>query len=269
MENEAPPGVGTPFTDLSTRLKAAPRTAALVDSLTPAAPGLHAPAGDVPGQAPERPGRHMASPGARPAVNTIHIERSSATRLLRPLLIGAGLALVLVAGFILWRGDERVEVSVAESAVPEPPEGQPAARPTTEPLELSKQDREQPATKVAGEPEVRRTAPANTKRAPVKPSRANRLLVKPARLKRAPVKPVRPPRHVTLVVTTLCDGEMVWANVVVDGKKVGQTPLERKYAPGQHLVRVHRKGYRPVTRKVDLKPGRREGLVLELKAESK
>jgi len=256
MEGEESPGVGTPFPDLPTQLKASPVNGDLRDSLPPADSGLSGLEDSAPADALDQPTSLVPRPGSPAApADTVHVGAAHKPRVLWPVLLGAFVALVLVAGAALWQGGHGEDTSaprpavkralssshVAVRSLEKKPVTPPEKKPVTPP-------EKKPVTSPAVPPGPRAAA----KRTQSKPPRA---------------RPTRPPRKATLVVTTLSEGEMAWANVWVDGKKVGQTPLERKYPPGRHLVRVHRKGYRPVTRKVDLKPGRREGLVLELTAD--
>ncbi len=73
--------------------------------------------------------------------------------------------------------------------------------------------------------------------------------------------------------TTVAAGEKVgslriaakpWANIYVDGRAMGTTPLIRELSPGMHLVRAENPGYETVTRSVVVVPGQSVELLLEL-----
>jgi PEGA domain len=60
-----------------------------------------------------------------------------------------------------------------------------------------------------------------------------------------------------------------WAEVSVDGKRVGETPLDLlTLAAGPHLVRFRHPAYEPVERKVSVRPGQTERVVVDLPSES-
>jgi serine/threonine protein kinase len=65
--------------------------------------------------------------------------------------------------------------------------------------------------------------------------------------------------------TSASDGRYLWADVFLDGKRVGQTTLKLKaVASGAHHVRLSRPGYRSVERRVRLRPGQELQLSFEL-----
>jgi len=82
-------------------------------------------------------------------------------------------------------------------------------------------------------------------------------------------RPHRPSKRGYLTVQSKsADGRYLWANVYVDGRKIGQTPILGKLFPaGKHEVQLRRRGYRTVTRRVVLKPGEREVVSLVLRPE--
>jgi serine/threonine-protein kinase len=67
-----------------------------------------------------------------------------------------------------------------------------------------------------------------------------------------------------LQVMTVSGGSAMWANVYLDGKKIGQSPLSLSVQAGTHLLEVKRKGFRSSKKKVRLLPGRRKTVSLEL-----
>jgi tRNA A-37 threonylcarbamoyl transferase component Bud32 len=60
-----------------------------------------------------------------------------------------------------------------------------------------------------------------------------------------------------------------WAEVSVDGRRVGETPLDLLTLPaGPHLVRFRHPAYEPVERKVSVRPGQTERVVVDLPSEA-
>ncbi len=97
-------------------------------------------------------------------------------------------------------------------------------------------------------------------RAPRRPARK--------RSRRSKARPTRPagPRHGTLKVGIVNQrGRVVWAEVYVDGRKRGSTPLQVKdLEPGVHKVRLQRAGKRSTIRSVNIRAGRTTPLLLEV-----
>jgi serine/threonine-protein kinase len=61
-----------------------------------------------------------------------------------------------------------------------------------------------------------------------------------------------------------------WAEVTVDGRVVGQTPLARiPLPPGSHSVILTHPEYRPFTRKVEIRPGETTTIRLDFTTEGK
>jgi tRNA A-37 threonylcarbamoyl transferase component Bud32 len=86
---------------------------------------------------------------------------------------------------------------------------------------------------------------------------------------RADRRAVREPRirrgHLTVQSKSAVDGEYLWADVLVDGKKVGRTPLLGfPVAAGPHRVTLRRPGFAAVTKRVVVKAGRVEVLGVSL-----
>jgi hypothetical protein len=61
-----------------------------------------------------------------------------------------------------------------------------------------------------------------------------------------------------------------WAEVAIDGTAVGTTPIARRIplTPGTHTVRLTHPDYRPLTRKVEIRPGQTTRLDVNLKDEA-
>lgn len=59
-----------------------------------------------------------------------------------------------------------------------------------------------------------------------------------------------------------------WAEVFLDGKPLGTTPLDRLALPsGDHVVRVRHPAFEPLERHVSVKPGETTKLIVDLPAE--
>ena len=68
-----------------------------------------------------------------------------------------------------------------------------------------------------------------------------------------------------LRVGTVHAGAALWANIYVDGRPVGQTPLAlEQVSAGTHLVEARRRGYRTTRKRVTIRPGGRASVLLEL-----
>ncbi|EPX62209.1 serine/threonine protein kinase [Cystobacter fuscus DSM 2262] len=65
-------------------------------------------------------------------------------------------------------------------------------------------------------------------------------------------------------VVTLHQGRAVWANVSVDGKHHGATPVSLELPAGRHSVRVERDGFFPQERPVEVLPGTKAVVRIEL-----
>lgn len=77
--------------------------------------------------------------------------------------------------------------------------------------------------------------------------------------RRAPRRPARhrAAKRARLQLMSTVDGQALWADVYVDGRKIGQTPLVAGLKPGRHRVSVVRRGFRREQRIVRLRPGQR------------
>ncbi len=67
-----------------------------------------------------------------------------------------------------------------------------------------------------------------------------------------------------LRVVTVHGGRTVWANVSVDGKHHGATPVSLELPEGRHSVRVERGGFAPEERQIDVSPGIKAVVRIEL-----
>jgi serine/threonine-protein kinase len=60
-----------------------------------------------------------------------------------------------------------------------------------------------------------------------------------------------------------------WAEVFVDGDRVGLTPFPAiPLAPGPHVVELRHPDFRPYLRTIELKAGERFGLTVNLRLEA-
>jgi hypothetical protein len=46
-----------------------------------------------------------------------------------------------------------------------------------------------------------------------------------------------------------------WAEVAVDGTPVGTAPVTKRLAPGSHTVRLTHTDYKPLIKRVEIRPG--------------
>ncbi|QRN94415.1 serine/threonine protein kinase [Archangium violaceum] len=67
-----------------------------------------------------------------------------------------------------------------------------------------------------------------------------------------------------LRVVTVHEGKTVWANVSVDGQHHGATPVSLELPQGRHSVRVERGGFATEERQVEVSPGRKAVVRIEL-----
>ncbi|RKH66372.1 serine/threonine-protein kinase [Corallococcus llansteffanensis] len=120
------------------------------------------------------------------------------------------------------------------------------------------------ATDAASTPEPRTTAAPVSKTAPTHRARI------PARSAPSPLKGNAPRQVATqgqgeLRVVTVHDGKTVWADVSVDGKHHGATPVSLELPQGRHSVRVERDGFAPQQRQVEIVPGTKAVVRIELR----
>ncbi|WP_395857875.1 protein kinase [Cystobacter fuscus] len=138
---------------------------------------------------------------------------------------------------------------------------------------------------------VRDSAPArDTDAAPVAPSATTAAALVPAPeasassapVSNTPASPTTVPRRTRgaqaplasskktrqgrgeLRVVTLHQGRAVWANVSVDGKHHGATPVSLELPEGRHSVRVERDGFAPQERPIEVSPGTKAVVRIEL-----
>ena len=99
-----------------------------------------------------------------------------------------------------------------------------------------------------------------------------RTVVAPTPKKASARKPVKTvPRVVSrptgkLRVGTMHDGAPLWADIFLDGRRVGQTPLVLKgVKAGSRRVEARRRGFRRISKQVVVQPGKQAAVLLELR----
>jgi serine/threonine-protein kinase len=89
-------------------------------------------------------------------------------------------------------------------------------------------------------------------------------------------EPTAPPSPAPTVVVVVTEGEpgrlqvgaQPWAEVVVDGRSLGYTPLKPIILPaGEHTTRLQHPAYPPVTRTVRIRAGQTTQLSVDLRAD--
>jgi hypothetical protein len=77
------------------------------------------------------------------------------------------------------------------------------------------------------------------------------------------------PAYGRLRVAALLGEQPLMAEVYIDGRHAGQSPLQLRLSAGRHQVEARKKGLRPVARTVALRPGRTTVAVLGFKGGSR
>jgi serine/threonine-protein kinase len=67
-----------------------------------------------------------------------------------------------------------------------------------------------------------------------------------------------------LRVTTTLNGQLSWAWLEVDGRRIGSTPNTVALPPGRHTVRLQREGFKTLVHEVDISPGETVRLPMKL-----
>ena len=203
------------------------------------------------GTAPPEPAARMAAVGEAQVLTP----RSRGKRAWRmPVAIASGFGALLLVGMLApWRtgGQPASPLPGSVSATPIAPV---------------------PATAAAVPPAVAAVHPPPTTPATVEPT----VTRKPASPGRAPSRSrqsgtaSRTPVAATakglgeLRVVTVHGSRTVWANVSVDGQHHGATPVSLDLPEGRHSVRVERGGFAPEVREVQVSPGKKAVVRIEL-----
>ncbi len=164
----------------------------------------------------------------------------------------AGVAAVGIALAVFWVMEPEAPKPAPNPTTAAPTLPSPAQAPASaQAQEMPPKVRESPPSI---SPEPTRT-PVRTREAP--PPKAKRV----ARREPQRAKTVDPGE---LRVITRSAGAPTWARVVVDGQHRGSTPIAIEVAPGTHVVRVQRDGFRPEERTVQVASGKRVVLRVDL-----
>ncbi len=204
--------------------------------------------GHAAGPAPDDPATvHLLRTAQRKdQAPTVHLLRAGHRRPRRPAAILAlGLvALALSAGVVVWRltaaseGDLQEPTAVDASEV--------AALP-------SPSRRAHAGSPAAGDAPKADTGPAA------------RAKTGPGAAAASPVPRPRQRRRGTLRVGTLRRGRPSWAEILVDGRPVGRSPLKLKIRAGRHRVEARRPGHPPAVKQVVIRPGQTSTVTLRLR----
>jgi hypothetical protein len=151
-----------------------------------------------------------------------------------PLLVVVG-----IAGLLWWRttGGE-------QSEPPVPPGPARVAAPTTRPAVVAHAGSPDGGrrTDVGGQPD---TGPVTHAHRP---------------------RPTHRARHASLHIVTSADERPIWAEILVDGRPVGKSPVSiPRLQPGSHRVTARREGFRVESRRVRLHRGQRRVLMVKLR----
>jgi serine/threonine-protein kinase len=155
--------------------------------------------------------------------------------------LGLGAALLLGLGAIaLWPRPAPVPAVAAarvEAVAPSAPPPAPRVTPAPPPPAAS-------ARTPASQPVAATSQPASLPADPDAAEGAREATVEPGR-----------PRGGSLRVIALHERSATWADVYLDRKKRGQTPLVARVAAGEHVIELRRAGYRTTRSTITIAPG--------------
>jgi serine/threonine-protein kinase len=105
---------------------------------------------------------------------------------------------------------------------------------------------------------------------PKRPARRRKKRRAPHRGRKVPKNAVSPTAEVAghgrVVVQSVFSKEPMWADVYLDGKHRGQTPLTiERVAAGVHQLRLTRKGFKPQSRGITVSPGEASRVLVTLR----
>ncbi|RKH14439.1 PEGA domain-containing protein [Corallococcus sp. CA053C] len=217
--------------------------------------------------------------GAMPSATPAHAPGVPWRKRMRPLSLaalgGVGVAVLVFGALTLRNLHEAPNASVAreEPGVQAPatvapaPSGGPArsadSSSGTEPTPKASVKTAASASDAANVPEPRTTTAPVSKTAPTHRARVPARSA-PSALKGSAPRQVATHGQGELRVVTVHDGKTVWADVSVDGKHHGATPVSLELPEGRHSVRVERDGFAPQQRQVDVLPGTKAVVRIEL-----
>ncbi len=156
-------------------------------------------------------------------------------------------------------GEAQAAASTAPaSATPRPPPEAPPARASTpSPAPPSTEAAMAPAPVVAPASETPASATTTSRRARAQASLASSTVGSNSRQRARTGQG-------ELRVVTVHAGKTVWANVSVDGKHHGATPVSLNLPEGRHSVRVERGGFATEERQIEVSPGKKAVVRIEL-----
>jgi len=232
-------------------------------------------------------GARAADPSRTEVVHTRPLPATAARRRVAGVALVAGLAVAVAAAFLARRSPEPAPAPVAppSAAVPSVPAASLSPLPytlvTSAPAETSPPlVTATPPAPVRASPAVVSTPPPTPISAPsavisASPSAPLEVAVGPSVAPPSPREtPIAPPPVPTTPAPPVQGWLLVlpkpWAEVTVDGRALGATPLERiPLAPGSHAVILTHPRYEPFTRRVDIHAGETTTLQLDLAAVGK
>ncbi len=187
------------------------------------------------------------------------------------LAAGVVVVLALAAGGIILGLGEDNPTGVAAKAPPpvkkEPaavPREEPAPTPAKKPAPAARLDSGVMVVVIPG-PVAKPKAPAKAPPAETTPAPAPKAKVEP-KPKAPPPRP-RPRRRTfgAVRVGTMSGGELVRADIFLDGKPRGESPTVLQRVPaGRHVITAKNSGFRTVKRAVTVRPGKVERVMLDL-----
>lgn len=214
------------------------------------------------------PAEPVAERSSEPEVQPVG-QRPASTSMVTPRLPWSRAGLVLIpaavlVGVGLWLGLRLAgpqPLPVAPEAEPAPIGSAPVAQPLAAGLGPTKDSGPRRGAQRAA-PGV----PASQPTAEPSPTMQITKLKPPVRPPAAAVRPgARRSRPARLRVVTLAEGKLLWADLFVDGVRVGQTPVTLdRLQPGPHQLEARRQGYPSAASRVTLRPGTETKVVLEL-----
>jgi eukaryotic-like serine/threonine-protein kinase len=175
------------------------------------------------------------------------------------LLAGAGLAAALGVGVLYAPRPRAVEVPPATTTAPSAPSS--TLAPASPPSEAARNVAPTATPRPRGTPPPRVAAPASARASAVPPPPTT-LAAEPA------PAPSRPPAVVASAPALLQVVVRPWGEVTVDGRLVGQTPLDRiPLSAGVHRVRIRHPSYEVWEREVTLRSGQTEKVTVDFPAD--
>jgi serine/threonine protein kinase len=181
------------------------------------------------------------------------------------LLAGVGLGLLMVGGAAIvyfWPSPQTPPATLAEGA----PSSLPTVSPSAMATVMPPLERVTPAPLAPSARPSQAVTPATTL---VTPPTTLRSVVSPPTTAPRPTLPPATPRATTTTTVPQEPGRLQlyvrpWANVTVDGRAVGTTPMRPlELAPGTHVVLLKHNDFAPLTRQVLIEAGQTHRLEID------